>query len=511
MLTSPVDVLLRVEIYGTIDRDTPAILSTSSSSASPMKHHPSCFRRVLPWIVAICWAIGIQAQPAYLTEQLVAHYPFTNSFSPAVGSLVFQSPQSPVFSASSAGGIEFDGVQQHLSAGPFPGHVNRVREYSFTFFLKSQPASATAPLIYSEGSSGPYFGIGLSENSRILLGTFQSSTVSWDVAVSNPIDLTQEHWISVVFKTDAATGPAGTVRFYVDGALQVVKPLRMVDWNATTTSLFVALGKELGSSPTYLKGSLRSLRIYHRALSDADISGLHRFEVIPRSLHSRGATAVAQVVNGFVVGATLTDGGIGYTNTPTVTITGGGGQGAAATATVVNGIVTAVTIVSPGSGYTQVPAILIDAPPSLPRRAVATLQVINGFIVGANLVDGGSGYTEPPVVRISGGGGSGAVATAVIADGKVTGIQIVNPGSGFTAAPRILIGSPPFVPTLGIAVSRVRLALNVVLGSRYVVEGTGDFSAWMAVGDPFIAEDEEIILDLEVQEFGQHFRIRQLP
>jgi len=468
-------------------------------------------RGFVPWIAALCWCIGIKAQPAFLTHQLVAHYPFTNSFNPAVGNLIFQSQQPPVLLSSSAGGIQFDGVQQNLFGGPFPGYVNRVREYSFTFFLRSQPASAAAPLIYSEGPNGPYFGIGLSQNSRILLGSFQSSTTTWDVALSDPIDLSREHWISVVFKTDAATGSAGTVRFFVDGALQVVKPLRMVDWNPTSNNYFVALGRELGSSPTYLKGSLRSLRIYHRALSDADIDGLHRFEVIPLSLQSRGATAVAQVVNGFVVGATITDGGIGYTNTPKVTFTGGGGQGASATATVVNGTVTAITIVNPGSGYNGVPAILIDAPPSLPRRAVATLQVVNGFIVGATLIDGGSGYTESPVVRISGGGGTGAVATAVIADGKVTAIQIVNPGSGFTTPPRILIASPPFAPTLDVAVSRVRLALHVVLGSRYVVEGTTDFKEWLPVGEAFIAEDEEIALDFEVQDVGRHFRIRQLP
>ena len=44
------------------------------------------------------------------------------------------------------------------------------------------------------------------------------------------------------------------------------------------------------------------------------------------------ATANAQIVNGFVVGATVTFEGYGYTNTPLVRFIGGGGSGASATA-----------------------------------------------------------------------------------------------------------------------------------------------------------------------------------
>ena len=56
----------------------------------------------------------------------------------------------------------------------------------------------------------------------------------------------------------------------------------------------------------------------------------------------------AVVVNGFVVGATITDGGYGYTNTPTVRIIGGGGSGAQAVAVVSNGVVTAVNVLDAG-------------------------------------------------------------------------------------------------------------------------------------------------------------------
>jgi hypothetical protein len=74
-----------------------------------------------------------------------------------------------------------------------------------------------------------------------------------------------------------------------------------------------------------------------------------------------GATATANTIVGFVIGATIANGGSGYTSEPAVTITGSG-TGATATATVTDGVVTAINIVSAGSGYTGGATITIDAP-----------------------------------------------------------------------------------------------------------------------------------------------------
>jgi hypothetical protein len=48
----------------------------------------------------------------------------------------------------------------------------------------------------------------------------------------------------------------------------------------------------------------------------------------------RTATATATVINGSVVAYTVTDGGLGYTEPPVVTLVGGGGTGATAVALV---------------------------------------------------------------------------------------------------------------------------------------------------------------------------------
>lgn len=80
---------------------------------------------------------------------------------------------------------------------------------------------------------------------------------------------------------------------------------------------------------------------------------------------------------------TITNGGSGYTETPTVTFNEGGDNDATATATVTDGSVTAITL---------------DRDPA-----------------GIKFYQEGS-YTSPPTITISGGGGSGASATATIYD-----------------------------------------------------------------------------------------------
>lgn len=86
----------------------------------------------------------------------------------------------------------------------------------------------------------------------------------------------------------------------------------------------------------------------------------------------------------------ITNGGSGYTGTPTIAFSGGGGTGAAATAIVVSNVVT-----------------------------------------GIQLTNGGSGYTSAPTLAFSGGSGTGAAATAVISNGGT--LTFTRPSSSPTA------------------------------------------------------------------------------
>jgi hypothetical protein len=146
-----------------------------------------------------------------------------------------------------------------------------------------------------------------------------------------------------------------------------------------------------------------------------------------------------------------------------------------------------------------------------PHKATATAVLVNGFVVGATITGAGCGYTNAPTVLIQGGGGIGAAATATVIGGQVTAINITDAGCCYTNLPLIVIGSPPFVPTVSIAVSKVKVTQNVVLGRTYVLETSTDLVTWTATGPQFTADSETIVTEFDVDAVGRFFRIRQVP
>jgi hypothetical protein len=153
----------------------------------------------------------------------------------------------------------------------------------------------------------------------------------------------------------------------------------------------------------------------------------------------------------------------------------------------------------------------IDCPCSIPRKASATATVVNGFVVGVTITDPGCGYTDPPAVVVRGGGGSDARATTVVSNRVVVAINVVSAGSGYTNAPTILIASPPFLPTLSIAFSKVKVIQNVVLGRNYILQSSTDLVSWAATGPPFTADSESIVTEFDVDVTGRFFRILEVP
>ncbi len=61
----------------------------------------------------------------------------------------------------------------------------------------------------------------------------------------------------------------------------------------------------------------------------------------------------------YVSSITITTGGTGYNNVPTISISGGGGTGATATATVLSGVITTITVTNIGTGFTSTPTVTI--------------------------------------------------------------------------------------------------------------------------------------------------------
>ena len=112
------------------------------------------------------------------------------------------------------------------------------------------------------------------------------------------------------------------------------------------------------------------------------------------------------------------EGGSGYTESPTVTITGGGGSGATAESRVVNGVVTTINVTNKGSGYTTTPTVTISAAPATGTTAKAYAQLGNNTLVrsfnttikfdrityGHNIKDwaASTAYTEDDYIRYQG-------------------------------------------------------------------------------------------------------------
>jgi hypothetical protein len=100
---------------------------------------------------------------------------------------------------------------------------------------------------------------------------------------------------------------------------------------------------------------------------------------------------------------------------------------------------------------------------------------------------------------------------AVITDGHVTGIIITDAGIGYQTTPRLVIASPPFVPTLSITVNRVRVVQNVVLARKYVLESSRDGRSWNEAIPPFTATSESITNEFDTDLTGRFFRVREVP
>lgn len=83
---------------------------------------------------------------------------------------------------------------------------------------------------------------------------------------------------------------------------------------------------------------------------------------------------------------TVTNGGEGYTTSPTVTFTKGGGSGAAATAIVTNGSVTSIVVTSGGEDYQTAPTVTISEPDIKGSTNATATATLSSNAISANAV-----------------------------------------------------------------------------------------------------------------------------
>jgi formylglycine-generating enzyme required for sulfatase activity len=65
-------------------------------------------------------------------------------------------------------------------------------------------------------------------------------------------------------------------------------------------------------------------------------------------------------------------------------------------------------------------------------------------------------------------------------------------------------------PSLTIDVSKVRVTLNLAVGAKYQLLATKDMENWTPVGEPFLAQTGQQVLELDVAEVGRFFQIQQI-
>ena len=169
------------------------------------------------------------------------------------------------------------------------------------------------------------------------------------------------------------------------------------------------------------------------------------------------ATAQLNVVNrGYIRQIVLNDDGSGYTSAPNVAIStapdvaGNINATAVAITTTKSGIfsIDRIMLTHAGIGYTEAPLVTITGGGGVGAAATAAFEESNFGIVDVTMSNNGVGYAATPSVTIVGLNTIPAIAEAnLLADGTISDIFIRNAGVGYTQQPSLTISKPSVVPT----------------------------------------------------------------
>jgi len=191
-----------------------------------------------------------------------------------------------------------------------------------------------------------------------------------------------------------------------------------------------------------------------RSILSVTISGIEMLAPRETSVATVEATINS---NGFIDSYTVTNSGEGYTNLPTISFNGGGGD--EAEFVMGSGSIKTIVVTDIGSGYdhTNPPTITFDASPD--GNTASGVCVVNsgdGSISRIIMSDRGTGYSEssPPNITFSDPvSGTTAAAYCIIKSNFISNIKIINwvdnnywrPAIGFFCDPPQLViagGSP---------------------------------------------------------------------
>lgn len=181
----------------------------------------------------------------------------------------------------------------------------------------------------------------------------------------------------------------------------------------------------------------------HDGLSNAHaITAWKLSDYISPTLQSGQATATVTIASGAVTGATIVNGGYGYTSAPSITLTPvSGGSGASLVAHLTGGVVTSITLGAGGSGYGAAPIATFSLPPGGGSADTGTCTCPNTLNVVVTSIYGqkswGSDYWSNlnAVIFLNYSAGSGilqkfsanVIANTALTAGGTSTITIDNP------------------------------------------------------------------------------------
>ena len=168
----------------------------------------------------------------------------------------------------------------------------------------------------------------------------------------NPVSVTVDNGTNVVFTVEALN--ADSYQWYKDGTA-------ISGATETTYSIDYVKGSDVG---TYTVMAIN--RAGEEKSSPATLSLTQPY---------RG-TAELQVVNGFIVGVTVTDCGWGYEFEPKVLFKDELGEGAEAHCVVENGMIVGIVIDNPGSGYSEETTVKVGSPFKYNSMEIAVKDVL---------------------------------------------------------------------------------------------------------------------------------------
>ena len=140
-------------------------------------------------------------------------------------------------------------------------------------------------------------------------------------------------------------------------------------------------------------------------------------------------------------------------------------------------MVSSIIVTEAGSGYTSSPTVTITGGGGSNATAVASLSTFKTGTVSVVVTNGGSGYTNAAntVVTISGGGGSNAAGTAILSGGQVTRVIMTNAGTGYSNASNLTVtisgGGGSNAAAKGFIASSQVVGVQTFSGRTWVAQG----------------------------------------